>query len=150
MKNNFQEFKNKTNEITKFRQDAREFLASLSPSDSVALLADVQEHLYLSKVAENSATSYYQNCDYEKAQEELKKSRMNAIYAYAKTIPSNIVEGRTLWLDRGTIVTIKSPEEMSYLFDKIQKELKILFNPLFQKNISKISLYYHINKIKLF
>ena len=67
------------------------------------------------------AKSYYQDEKYEKAQEELKKSRTNALNAYAKSAPSSKIEGRTLWLDRGTIVTMKNHEDMAQLFDKIQK-----------------------------
>jgi uncharacterized lipoprotein YddW (UPF0748 family) len=117
----FKEFKDKVEEMDKLRQDTTDFLASLDSSQSSAILADIQEHIYLSKMQENSASSYYQNCEYEKAMSELKKAKLNVMYAYAKTIPSNIVEGRTLWLDRGTIVAIKNPQEMAQLFDRIQK-----------------------------
>lgn len=122
----FKNFGEKIDEIEKFKHDAKEFIESSeksesSKSDSFRMLADIQEHLYISKMQENLARSYYQNCEYEKAQSELKKAKINAMYAYAKAIPSSIVEGRTLWLDRGTIVTIKNPEDMANLFDKIQK-----------------------------
>ncbi|OGI22636.1 MAG: hypothetical protein A2255_10860 [Candidatus Melainabacteria bacterium RIFOXYA2_FULL_32_9] len=116
----FKEMEDKISEINKLRQDTSEFLESFKQASSTTL-ADIQEHVYISKMQENLAKSYYQNCEYEKAQEELKKARINAMYAYAKVVPSNVVEGRTLWLDRGTIVAIKNPKEMSDLFNKIQK-----------------------------
>ena len=116
----FTDLESKLNDITKIRQETSEFLDAFKQTSSTTL-ADIQEHIYISKMQENSAKSYYQNCEYEKAQEELKKSRINAMYAYAKSVPSNIVEGRTLWLDRGTIIALKDPQEMAKLFDKIQK-----------------------------
>jgi len=88
----FKQFNEKISQIDRLTQDTKEFLDSFGIHDSTSSLADIQEYLYLSGVQKNLAKSYYQNCDYEKAQIELKNAKLNAMYAYAKSVPSNIVE----------------------------------------------------------
>ena len=73
------------------------------------------------KFHETLSRSYFNDNDYEKTKLELKKAKNNALNAYAQILPSNIVEGRTLWLDRSTITSVKTPEEMANLFERIKQ-----------------------------
>jgi len=118
---NFKVFSKRLDEINSIRNDTYEFTDDNSQNSLTNTFGEIQDYLYISKIQENLAKAYYYDNDYEKAQNELKKARYNALVAYAKAAPSSIIEGRTLWLDRGTIVSIKSREEMASLFDKIQK-----------------------------
>ncbi|MFH0702850.1 MAG: family 10 glycosylhydrolase [bacterium] len=114
-------FQDRLNEIEKFRKNIQETLDVIVQSNSGSSLADIQEYIYNSKIHENLSKYYYNDNEYEKALDELKNAKNNIIKAYAKAKPSSIAEGRSIWLDRGTIVSIKTPEEMENLFDKIQK-----------------------------
>lgn len=89
-------------------------------NDSYIDLAEIQQHLYQSKVEEVVGNTYAADGYYDKAMAEFKNSRNDAFNAYIKSLPSNVVEGRTLWLDRGTIVNISTQEQMAALFDKIK------------------------------
>ncbi|MEI7475632.1 MAG: family 10 glycosylhydrolase [bacterium] len=118
---NSKSYKSKIAEIDKFRSKANTLLETSSNTTGSNNRAEIQESLYLSRLNEKLANSSFNDFDYEKAIDYIKKSRLDALNAYAKAVPSNLVEARTLWLDRGTIVSIKNPKEMSILFDRIQK-----------------------------
>jgi len=118
---NFKVFSKKLDEINNIQKDTYDFIDENTQNSSAPSFSEIQDYLYISKIQENLSKAYYYDSDFEKAQEELKKARYNALVAYAKAAPSSIIEGRTLWLDRGTIVSIKTQDEMASLFDKIQK-----------------------------
>ena len=117
----YKDFTQKLEDISKINTTAKECMDSFAQKDQNTIIADIQEHLYLSKMQQTLSKVHYKENDFEKAQTDLKNAKVNALYAYAEAIPSNIVEGRTLWVDRGTIVSLKGPADMSALFDKIQK-----------------------------
>ena len=118
---NFKDFTKKLEEINSIQKDTYDFVNDDMQNNPQLSYNEIQDYIYISKIQENLSKAYYYDNDYEKAQEELRKSKHNALVAYAKAAPSSIIEGRTLWLDRGTIVSIKTQEEMASLFDKIQK-----------------------------
>ena len=84
-------------------------------------MAEIQEELYVSDILKNNANNFQKQGDYQKAEEALLQAKIKVLEAYNKAIPTSIVEGRAIWLDRGTIVNIKSQSEMAKLFDKIQQ-----------------------------
>jgi len=118
---NFKVFSKKLDEINNIQKDTYEFIDENTQNSPSSTFSEIQDYLYISKIQENLSKAYYYDSDFEKAQDELRKARYNALVAYAKAAPSSIIEGRTMWLDRGTIVSINTQEEMASLFDKIQK-----------------------------
>lgn len=118
---NFKDFSKRLDEITRILNDTYDFINDNMQSNPQLSFNEIQDYIYIAKIQENLSKAYFYDNDFEKAQEELRKARHNALVAYAKAAPSSVIEGRTLWLDRGTIVSIKSQEEMASLFDKIQK-----------------------------
>ncbi|MDD3014228.1 MAG: family 10 glycosylhydrolase [Candidatus Gastranaerophilales bacterium] len=120
VKLNFKFFSKKLDEINNIRKETYDFIDENTQNNSLPAFNEIQDYLHISKIQENLSKAYYYDSDYENAQKELRKARYNALVAYAKAAPSSIIEGRTIWLDRGTIVSIKTVDEMGKLFDKIQ------------------------------
>lgn len=115
------EFQKKIADIREIRKNADELIKYFLDGKSSKELEEISSYLALSSIQEGVAEKYYYANQYDKALEELKNAKTNLLFAYAKSAPANSVEGRTLWLDRGTIVAIKNPEEMANLFERIKQ-----------------------------
>lgn len=114
-------YKNSLDEIFKFQNAAEDALSSLIQADLSVPLNKIQEQIYMSEIHKALFESYYMDEQYGSAKNEYDNSKKYIIEAYARAIPSRLVEGRALWLDRGTIVSVKKPEDMKKLFDKIDE-----------------------------
>ncbi len=68
-----------------------------------------------------SFNTAYHNRQFYQADEELKQARRDFALAFAQSMPVRPVEGRCVWLDRGTIISTKNPAGMAELFDKLKK-----------------------------
>jgi uncharacterized lipoprotein YddW (UPF0748 family) len=108
-------------EIVELQNAADGALATVIQADLAVPLTKIQEQLYMSEVHKALFQTYYDGKQYAMAQQEFGNAKKSIIEAYARAIPSRLVEGRALWLDRGTIVSVKKPEEMKRLFDKIEE-----------------------------
>lgn len=62
----------------------------------------------------------YHNRRYYEADEFLHLARQDFSLAFAQSMPVRPVEARCVWLDRGTILTTKSPQGMAALFDRFK------------------------------
>jgi uncharacterized lipoprotein YddW (UPF0748 family) len=108
-------------EITQLYDSADGALSTVIQADLSVPLTKIQEQMYLSKLHKAMFKSSYNDRQYAVAQQEYDNAKKNIIEAYARSIPSRLVEGRALWLDRGTVVSVKKPEDMKKLFDKIEE-----------------------------
>lgn len=106
-------------EITELKDSADGALSTVIQADLSVPLGKIQEQMYKSEVHKALFQLYYTDKQYAKAQQEYTDTKNSIIEAYARAIPSRLVEGRALWLDRGTIVAVKDPDSMKKLFDKI-------------------------------
>lgn len=106
-------------EINQLQNAAEGAISTLIQSDLSIPLSNIQEQLYMTKVEKALFKSYFEDKQYAKAQSAYNVAKNFVIQAYAKSVPSRMVEGRALWLDRGTIVSTKNAMEMNKLFDKI-------------------------------
>ena len=62
----------------------------------------------------------YHNRQFYQADVELKQARCDFAMAFAQSMPVRPVEGRCVWLDRGTIVACKSAAGLTQLFDRLK------------------------------
>lgn len=108
-------------EIEELKDSADGALSTVIQADLSVPLGKIQEQMYKSEVHNALFQMYYSDRQYAKAQQEYTNTKNSMIEAYARAIPSRLVEGRALWLDRGTIVAVKAPESMKKLFDKIEE-----------------------------
>jgi uncharacterized lipoprotein YddW (UPF0748 family) len=109
------------NEITQLQNSADGAMATVIQADLTVPLPKIQEQMYKSDIHKALFQNYYKERQYALAQQEFGNAKKSIIEAYARSIPSRLVEGRALWLDRGTIVSVKTPEEMRKLFNKIEE-----------------------------
>jgi uncharacterized lipoprotein YddW (UPF0748 family) len=114
-------YKEYVDEITQLQNSADGALSTVIQGDLTVPLPKIQEQLYVSEIHKALFQSYYNDQQFAMAQQEYGNAKKSIIEAYARAIPSRLVEGRALWLDRGTIVSVKTPEEMKKLFDKIEE-----------------------------
>lgn len=112
-------YKESLREISQLQNATEGAISTLIQSDLSIPLSNIQEQLYITKVQKALFQSYFNDKLYAKALSSYNYAKNSAIQAYARSIPSRIVEGRALWLDRGTIVAMKTPSDMNKLFDKI-------------------------------
>ncbi|MEW5820187.1 MAG: family 10 glycosylhydrolase [Cyanobacteriota bacterium] len=108
-------------EITELHNSAGGALSTVIQADLSVPLTKIQEQMYMSDVHKALFQMHYTDRRYANAQKEFDNAKKSIIEAYARAIPSRLVEGRALWLDRGTIVSVKKPEDMKKLFDKIEE-----------------------------
>lgn len=114
-------YKEYSDEITQLYNSAGGALSTVIQADLSVPLTKIQEQMYLSEVHKALFKMHYTDQRYASAQKEYDNAKKSIIEAYARSIPSRLVEGRAIWLDRGTIVSVKRPEEMKKLFDKIEE-----------------------------
>lgn len=62
----------------------------------------------------------YRNRDFFLAGEFLKGARNDFAMAFSMAMPVRPVEARSVWLDRGTIVSTRNPQGMAALFDRLK------------------------------
>lgn len=108
-------------EIDQLNNSAEGALSTVIQADLSIPLTKVQEQMYISKVHKALFQMNYADKRYANAKSEYDKAKKSIIQAYARSIPSRLVEGRALWLDRGTVVSVKTPQAMKELFNKIEE-----------------------------
>ncbi|MGD9579964.1 MAG: glycoside hydrolase family 10 protein [Vampirovibrionia bacterium] len=108
-------------EIDQLNNSAEGALSTVIQADLSVPLTKVQEQMYMSGIHKALFQMNYADRRYASAKQEYDKAKKSIIQAYARSIPSRLVEGRALWLDRGTVVSVKTPQEMKKLFDKIEE-----------------------------
>ena len=62
----------------------------------------------------------YHNRRYYEADEYLQQARLEFSMAFAQSMPVRPVEARSVWLDRGTIVSAKDAKGMAAIFDRLK------------------------------
>lgn len=112
---------NSIKEINKLQSLADGALSTAQDAGLSSPINQIQEKIYLAEVHKAMFKSTFSEKNYGKAKQEYNLAKKNIIEAYASSIPSRMVEGRALWLDRGTIVSYKDRASMKKLFDRIEQ-----------------------------
>lgn len=68
----------------------------------------------------NSFKEAYQARKFFEADTHISHARQDFSMAFAQAMPVRPVEARCIWLDRGTIVSMRSAQQLSSLFDKLK------------------------------
>lgn len=68
----------------------------------------------------NSFKEAYQARKFFEADTHISHARQDFSMAFAQAMPVRPVEARCIWLDRGTIVSMRSAQQLSALFDKLK------------------------------
>lgn len=111
-------FNEKINSLEKNREDAEKYINNIINFSND--LAPAQEELEKSKIHAIYAKNNFKNFKNNEADILLKKSRIEILNSIGKIPYKPNFENRGIWFDRGTIVNIKSQEEMGRYFDKLK------------------------------
>ena len=111
-------FQEKINELEKNREDAEKYVNNIINFSYD--LAPSQEELEKSKIHAIYAKNNFKNFKTNEADILLNKSRTEILNSIGKLSNKPNYENRGIWFDRGTIVNIKSQEEMGRYFDKLK------------------------------
>lgn len=68
----------------------------------------------------NAFKEAYSARKFFEADAHLSQARQDFSMSFAQAMPVRPVEARSVWLDRGTIVSMKSPQALAQLFDKLK------------------------------
>ncbi|HNB23315.1 MAG TPA: beta-galactosidase trimerization domain-containing protein, partial [Candidatus Melainabacteria bacterium] len=68
----------------------------------------------------NAFKDAYQARKFFEADNHISQARQDFSMAFAQAMPVRPVEARCIWLDRGTIVSMRNPQQLSALFDKLK------------------------------
>lgn len=115
------EFSKAIDSLNKYRDGVLNYLDNSYDNDSSRDLVSTQEQLFLAKLNTNIAEMEFNNSNFDKVQKILDNANNALLSAYMKSYRSQSIETRSIWVDRGTVVAIKSQPEMAKLFDQIQK-----------------------------
>ena len=80
----------------------------------------IQDNYDQATKAVNDFHEAYKARRFLEADEKLQAARKFFALAFAQAMPVRPVEARSVWLDRGTIVSTKNPEGMAALFDRLK------------------------------
>lgn len=73
------------------------------------------------------------------ADTHLSQARQDFSLAFAQAMPVRPVEARSVWLDRGTIASMKGPRQLSMLFDKLKASgINVIY---FETNNAGFTMY---------
>ncbi|MBY0357629.1 MAG: family 10 glycosylhydrolase [Candidatus Obscuribacterales bacterium] len=92
-----------------------------SQSDLSVPLKIIQNHYEAALTHAKEFKDYYQNNKYFEADSALSVARNEFSLAYAQSMPVRAVEARSVWLDRGTIVSCQTEQGLAALFDRLSK-----------------------------
>lgn len=97
-----------------------EIIATAKQADLAVPHKIIQQHYEAATSHVRSFHEAYKARRFYQADEDLQKARQEFALSFAKAMPVRRIEGRSVWLDRGTIVATKGPSGMSKLFDRLK------------------------------
>lgn len=106
----------------------KEYQAKIDDAIETALLLDItlpvkeiQQHLMTAGMEKSKFENLYLSGKFNDAQRAYRESKRFLLDALVLTSSSPRIEGRAIWLDRGTIADSGSPQGLKKVFEKLQK-----------------------------
>lgn len=115
------EYRKYQEDLEALRKRTEDAIATARQADLAVPLKVVQKHYDLALTHSKSFSDYYQQGKFFEADGELGAARNEFSLAYAQAMPVRLVEARSIWLDRGTIVACQNAQGMSNLFDRLKR-----------------------------
>ncbi|MBX9573246.1 MAG: family 10 glycosylhydrolase [Candidatus Obscuribacterales bacterium] len=108
-------------DLTALQKRAEDAIATAKQADLAVPLNVIQKHYEQAMIHTRAFKDFYSQRKFFEADGELNAARNELSLAYAQAMPVRLVEARSIWLDRGTIVSCQNAVGMSALFDKLKK-----------------------------
>ncbi len=96
-------------------------IATAKQADLAVPMAEIKKHYEQALTHARAFKQFYTQGKSFEADGELSAARKELSLAYAQAMPVRLVESRSIWLDRGTIVSCQNPVGMAALFSKLKK-----------------------------
>jgi uncharacterized lipoprotein YddW (UPF0748 family) len=116
--NDYQKLQDDLDSLKKRAEDA---IATAKQADLAVPMAIIQKHYDQALVHARAFKDFYSQRKSFEADAELSEARKELSLAYAQAMPVRLVEARSIWLDRGTIVSCQNAVGMAALFSKLKK-----------------------------
>lgn len=116
----FADYQNIQQELEYLTKRTDEAIKTAKQADLAVPFKTIQQHYESALAHVKSFQDAYGERRFYQADEELSAARQDFALAFAQSMPVRPVEARAVWLDRGTIVSARSPDGMSAIFDKLK------------------------------
>ena len=108
-------------DLSSLQKRAEDAIATAKQADLAVPMGVIQKHFEQALIHTRAFKEFYGQRKFFEADGELNAARNELSLAYAQAMPVRMVEARSIWLDRGTIVSCQSAVGMSALFDKLKR-----------------------------
>lgn len=108
-------------ELDSLQKRTEDAIATARQADLTVPIKIIQKHYESALSHARSFKDYYANRQFFEADGELSTARNELSLAYAQAMPVRVVEARSVWLDRGTIVACQNEKGLSDLFDRLHQ-----------------------------
>lgn len=108
-------------DLTALQKRTEDAIATAKQADLAVPLNVIQKHYEQAMIHTRTFKDFYGQRKFFEADSELTSARNELSLAYAQAMPVRMVEARSIWLDRGTIVSCQNAVGMSALFDRLKK-----------------------------
>ncbi len=116
----FADFQNIQQELDYLSRRTEEAIKTAKQADLSVPFKTIQAHYESALAHVKSFQDAYGARRFYQADEELQAARQDFALAFAQSMPVRPVEARSVWLDRGTIITTRNEQGMSALFDRLK------------------------------
>ncbi len=103
------------------RKRTEEAIATAKQADLAVPMNIIQKHYDQALIHARTFKDFYSQRKSFEADGELSAARNELSLAYAQAMPVRLVEARSIWLDRGSIVACQNAVGMAALFSKLKK-----------------------------
>lgn len=108
-------------DLDALRKRAEDAIATAKQADLAVPMGIIQKHYDSALVHARAFKDFYAQRKSFEADAELSEARKELSLAFAQAMPVRMVEARSIWLDRGTIVSCQNAVGMAALFSKLKK-----------------------------
>ncbi len=116
--NDYQKLQDDLDSLIKRTDDA---IATARQADLNVPMPDIKRHYEQALIHARAFRDFYSQRKSFEADGELNAARKELSIAFAESMPVRAVESRSIWLDRGTIVSCQNQLGMAALFSKLKK-----------------------------
>lgn len=116
--NDYQKLADDLDSLIKRTEDA---IATAKQADLNVPMPEIKRHYEQALIHARTFKDFYSQRKSFEADGELNTARKELSLAFAQAMPVRLVESRSIWLDRGTIVSCQNAMGMAALFSKLKK-----------------------------
>ncbi|MBX9690291.1 MAG: family 10 glycosylhydrolase [Candidatus Obscuribacterales bacterium] len=116
--NEYQKLQDDLDSLKKRTDDA---IAVAKQADLAVPMSVIQKHYEQALIHARTFKDFYSQRKSFEADGELNAARKEFSLAYAQAMPVRLVESRSIWLDRGTIVSCQNETGMAAIFSRLKR-----------------------------